>query len=1365
MMDHNTFRALLGVVAMLSVADAQSARLDALVASCAAANADEATCSAVTRDTSLEAPELVHIPTCEFTPGRGGGRRNPPVGTCSISGALEQIERCEVLITPDSCNILHDSAGCLWEADAAAPNGGYCAVQALYIAAYLPWMCSTYADDEPACLASNSGLCHSDSGDCVINQAAIDLLHEQQCTDWEPGSDCTVLGNTCNARGAPDSNLGCCLSAIENSGEELCITDWNAFDGHDDCLNGQDESPCMWGYRVQQCADTGIFDDCFPNANQNANFGGGANAGANVPGGGGPVGGNLRPTSWCNGTDDGTGTNSSFVLIVDVPIDGIPDGSVARQLFDATMRTDVGAALGGLPADNVAIDSVEGDATVSTIGLTATDAAGAPLDYAVVLAAFGTAGQAVAGLTTQAAVTPKPGAACALNRRRNGCQQDGGNCVYTPPPAPPTPTCEGTDDGTGTNTSFVLTFGVDATTLAAGSVARTLFEANLRTDVGVVLGGMPADDVHINTLAGDATSSTVGLTVNDAAGNPIDYAQILAAFGTAGVPVAGVITLAPVTPQPGAPCETNGRASRCQVAGGNCVYTPAPGGGGGFGGGRRLAALPDDAPEFMRQLQQVNDPGLFPADCSRNCQRSIAAAKAIGCMDMPELLGPDLAQVTPEQWDSYGQVCDCQNAQGRRGAPAGTPEHLACCDSMIATLGVVQNFEHDDTLTCNATEAAAMTGTLSLCEAEGPFVEMVCEFGMLCPASVDETVLNVANHTCMDWVTVDISLIGDVHTVLGSDPSGPMLTAWAQYVMPTMMPGLRYNTDTMVARFEGNGVQIIVSVACPDAVCPPELLAADPVCVPGDVLIGEPEFVCTGGATLPAGGVLPANIIEMLITNSYIETESHGAGWSYETAAFCKDLEADFMETGQLMCLLDEEGASDTQNAQLMGLATAFGGRGGFGRRQLQFGGFTPPTPTCYDTCQVAIQPLLDSCLDYSEIAQSFETLCAPANVVPGGFDATCLAGVDHLLITCGLESPENLNNQCSQECGGWAGPWWSACRDHIGPLLDAEVPGSSLMLEGFIARCPTPCATVSTEVVLETVISSVITEANFLTAMAGAAAIPVADIQVLDMTHVAIVGVSIPGATGDYAADSTSGAADLIKGAIALSTGMDVAGISILDVMATATMVTPAPPPPPGGGGGFGGGGRPTTTETHVVVELAMQGSGHTTTLTQAVAALPAAMADVATAAGVDMASVVIARSAKAHTEVSYRLPDGVEPPDNVNLMTHLMSDTGTLAVVNTVTHSIPVVALLNDGSVCARNGEVCSDVPGSALPPPPPAPPPAPTPIDCAADCPVVPAVMDNCQGADLVGSGQVGVDSLLFVLSMFGRVCAADPAVGGR
>jgi hypothetical protein len=1213
-------------------------------------------------------------------------------------------------------------------------------------------MCSAFVDDEANCETAVMGLCYMDTeGHCIPNQAALDALHAEQCTDWEPGSDCVVLGDTCNARGAPESNLGCCLSAIESSGEELCITDWNAFDGHVDCLNERDESPCMWGYRVQQCAATGIFDNCFPTVNQQTNFGGGFPP--PPPGG---FGGNARPAAVCNGTDDGTGTDTAFLLTVDTPRDSLADGSVALTLFEIELRQQVGAAL-GVPADNVTINSLVGNMT-TTFDLTA-DAGGVPVDYALVSAAFGTAGQAVAGSVTTVPVAPRPGNPCVLNRRRNGCQVDGGNCVYTPPPAPPAPTCSGTDDGTGRNSSFFITLATPFDTIPDGSVARMLFEAAVRTSLGEGLGGQQADNIVIDSMEADGQTTKLQITATDAAGSPVDYALVVAAYGSADVTVGETYTTAPVSPIPGDPCTLNRRRNGCQVNGGNCVYTAAPGGAGGFG--RRLQTQYDDAlPEFMRQLQTAES-GLFPETCSRQCQQSIAAAKAIGCMETPELLGVDLQDVTPEQWDSYAQICDCQNAAPRGGggrggfggAPTGTPEHLACCDSMIANFPVLQAYEHDDSLTCSANHTASLASTLTLCEAEAPFGDMVCEYDALCPGSATDE--QKATHVCQDWVTVDIVLIGDLHSVLGSDPSGPMLEAWAVWAIPTLLPNLPVNRDSMVAKFQGNGVQIIVSVTCPDGICPEELLAPDPVCRDGDVLAGEPELVCEGGPTLPAGGVLPPNVIDYYISNSYITTESHPLGWNFEAEQRCADLEADFIETGQLMCLLDPSGASDTQNAQLMGLANAFG-RGGFGRRQLQFGGFTPPQPTCYETCRDAIQPLLDECMDYSEVARNFAPLCAPDSVQPGGFDASCLAGVDHLLTTCGLEAPENLTEECSPECGGWAGPWWSQCRDTIGPLLDAEVPSTSLLIEGFIAQCPTPCADVSTTDVLLSVVTAAITESGFKTAVANTMAIEETAVNVFMIKHIAVLGISLPGNTADYEPESTSGKIDLIKNTLSDSSGIAAADIAVLDAMATAQEVTPAPPPAPGGFGGGGFGGRPTVTETQIVLELEIEGSGHNTELLDAINGLSEALPAIAAAYEVDLASVAIVRPPKIHSEISYELPEDVGEPSDVDLMTHLYSDTGILGVVNTVRQSVSTISLRTDGSVCARNGEVCSDAPGSGVAPTPtPAPSPGPTgPVDCLAECPEDPSA--NCAGTDVTRDGMVTVDDLLTMLSQYGRTC---------
>ena len=100
-------------------------------------------------------------------------------------------------------------------------------------------------DGTEDCDGALDGLCRTDDdGWCAVDQAAVDTLHEEECLDWSPGSDCVVLGSTCTPRfGGADSSLGCCISAIEDSGEELCITDDNGFDGHVDCLNEVDENP------------------------------------------------------------------------------------------------------------------------------------------------------------------------------------------------------------------------------------------------------------------------------------------------------------------------------------------------------------------------------------------------------------------------------------------------------------------------------------------------------------------------------------------------------------------------------------------------------------------------------------------------------------------------------------------------------------------------------------------------------------------------------------------------------------------------------------------------------------------------------------------------------------------------------------------------------------------------------------------------------------------------------------------------------------------------------------------------------------------------------------------------------------------
>ena len=1016
-----------------------ASRMQILTASCEA-ETDQDACVAVTRDTSLEAPDTMFIPTCEWIRERVTAAGNPRpqlVESCAASGSLRQIERCEINTNSDDCNRLARQGGCLWEPMPTPDNNstGFCSVQPLRLAEYLPYMCQGF-DGGTACTTAVAGMCHTDveTGLCVLNQAALDVAHEEECLDWSPGSDCVVLGGLCTGRNSPETNLGCCISAIEDSGEELCITDDNAYDGHVDCLDEQDESPCMWSFRVQQCRDTGLADACFPSADVDttASFTGRGGRGANGRGGG------------------------------------------------------------------------------------------------------------------------------------------GGN-------------------------------------------------------------------------------STQG----------------------------------------------------------------AAGGGGGL---------------------------VFPAECSNTCKQAIAAAQDVGCMETPELLGLTLQTITPEQWETYASVCQCQNPGTGGFGGARSPEHQVCCDNMIATLAVVEDLEHDVEATCSAEDATAMGETLASCNGHATvFPDMVCEYGFLCLGSITA---DLPVPTCEDYVIADIFVSGDFQATLGSDPSPVMAEAWAQFVLPDMLPGFAYKADEVLAHFMGNGITIIVGVECIGTVCPDSLIAPPPDCRRGDQAAGEPRFVCVGGPSLPEGAVLPEGATDVRIIHAYVETTARPEGWNAATAAMCANLEADFEQIGLLMCIMDEEGASVQQNAQLLGLANAArtrnrggGGGGTGGRRQLQGfggGGGGGTDVECSATCEAAIRPLINDCIEYSDIAAQFETPCSPDNVQAGGFDASCLMGVDYLLGICGIESVEDmLAGSCSPECGGFAGPWWNNCREHLGPLLDAELAGSSLMLEGFVAMCPTPCAETSLTEVLETVITAPMSAEAFTTAMSNAASIAAEDVNIRTLNHVSVFALSVPGQSSDYDADSTSGAANLLVSTIAAATGVDAVEISILAVTCTARELDTA------AGGGFGGGGfvRPTWIETQVSVEMMIQGSGSTTAVVDAAAVLAVGiLPGLGTALGVGEEDAAIVRGAIIETEVSYTLPFGTMEPTDISLMTHLYADANTFAVVNTVTRYVPEVTLRNDGSVCGTDGSVCTDDPtGSNI---------GNQPFDPA--CP------------DVNSDGFVGVDDLLTLLAGFGRTC---------
>jgi hypothetical protein len=705
-------------------------------------------------------------------------------------------------------------------------------------------------------------------------------------------------------------------------------------------------------------------------------------------------------------------------------------------------------------------------------------------------------------------------------------------------------------------------------------------------------------------------------------------------------------------------------------------------------------------------------------------------------METPELLGRTLSGITTEQWESYEQICQCQNARGGRFANTD-PNHLACCGNMTETMAIVQNLENEVSEECSADDAAAMATTLSMCTEEPPFPDMVCEYAAICPDSVSG---DIAMPTCVDYVILDIFVRGDFSSSLGSDPGGPAVEAWAQYYMPGMLAGQFYKADELVARFVGNAISIIVGVECPGGICPEHYMAPDAECRRGNTTLGEDRFVCEGGPSFPADAILPPGTTDARIVNAYLETESHPVGWDANMEALCGDMEADFAETGQLMCMMDEEGASDRQNAQLFGLTAAFGGRGGRGRRLQGFGGFGGGGgPTCTETCKAAIQPLIDQCQEYSDIARQFAEPCAPENVIPGGFDASCLNGVDHLVMTCGIESIEDMSNGCSPECGAWAGPWWNACREHLTPIIDAQTPGAALMIEGFVAMCPTPCADVSTVEILESVVETPLSDDQFR--IVAAASVGLADtglVDIQDMKHVAVFGLSVPGQAASFAGATMYGAGvsavDAIIEGVASATGVNTADVSVLSAVRTAYDTVA------GGGGGFGGGGfggRPQQVDTQVAVELKIQGPSSSGAVESAAAAIAtdAALATIAASLGVNVAEVAVVRAPHVLTEVSYALPEGVSSPGDIAMMTQLASSFSVFAIAQTVAMQVPTVVLRNDGSVCGVDGTVCTDDPTGSL----------------IGQPPVL-----NPQCPDLNSDGLVGVDDLLNVLAAYGRTC---------
>ena len=480
-----------------------------------------------------------------------------------------------------------------------------CSVSPLEVVAYLPDMCSAFGD-ETGCADDMGGFCHAGVDDdgaagCFVNQASVDAGVEEHCLNWDPGSDCAVLGDTCTSRrgGAPNV-FGCCMSAMQNTGEELCITAENSFDGHMDCMDERDESPCMFAFRAAQCADTGIFDACFPTADTTTAFGGTTGRGANAAGRGGRG-------------------NSTF------------------------------------------------------------------------------------------------------------------------------------------------------------------------------------------------------------------------------------------------------------------------GGGGAFG---------NSTGRGRRALQWRGRPADFPDTCTQECQAAIAAAKDLGCLESPELLGRTLREITPQQWKTFGQICDCQNGPrrgggrgGGGGGGGGGAAHLACCSNMSSVLHVIERLEHDTEATCNDTEAAALAATLGSCSNVPPFHAMVCEYGAVCPASLAGLTANQTAAVCETTLEVDIQVSGDFRAVLGSNPSGSAVQSWALHMLPDLLINLEYDENTVTATVLGNrGIMVLVNVRCTeDGICPEQLMLGDPDCRRGNRTLNESRFVCVGGARLHEDASAPEGADEdnpYRIVDTFIKTKAHAPGWS-----------------------------------------------------------------------------------------------------------------------------------------------------------------------------------------------------------------------------------------------------------------------------------------------------------------------------------------------------------------------------------------------------------------------------------------------------------------------------------------------------
>jgi hypothetical protein len=554
----------------------------------------------------------------------------------------------------------------------------------------------------------------------------------------------------------------------------------------------------------------------------------------------------------------------------------------------------------------------------------------------------------------------------------------------------------------------------------------------------------------------------------------------------------------------------------------------------------------------------------------------------------------------------------------------------------------------------------------------------VCNYEAICPAATDGLSAELSQ-ICEKYIAADITVFGAFY-ILGDNPSEAMLTTYALYVLPEMLPGLEYKETEVIARTNGaggSGFTIQVPIYCPEGVCPASLIANPPTCtrVPFNnrSAVTQQRFTCEGGPSLPEGASTPSGTTDVVISETYINTRSYPSTWDRNQQAVCDDMMQDFRETGLIMCQMDDDGdsmmASNIQQGQIdrlqqrmrtmaqrnqasastgggaattggRGGAAAEGGRGQGRRLQQAAAGGRGAAQTqrargnlngvqCYETCATAIAPLVEQCTDYLRIAKAFSQICTEDAILPGGFDATCLAGADNLEMVCGMHGPEDMLNGCSDECGAWAVPWWTRCRDTVGPLLDAESPGGSLMMDGWVANCPEPCADVTESIVTESIVTAPLTEQEFALLVGSVAGVEPASITITEAKHLTTFTISLPGTEDDLA-----GATSVVSTIQAsLSAALNMPPEQILVLHGTAT------------------GAAQILVEVELVSGATMTG-GVVAAAMMIVSTTEDVTAAVAAAMGAEARQVSIARMPVVQSELVYIMPDGVSAPNDVDMM-----------------------------------------------------------------------------------------------------------------